>query len=107
MDIRRKLAVTVAAMALAGQLGATLPVAAASQAQLEAMEALLVEDDLAGLARFVEQNPGLLDQSSPLSEMLVNFLMIYRGSSRLEAFPPVLVADISDTLVRAVRAEIY
>ena len=107
MDIRRKLAVTLAAMALAGQLGATLPAVAASLAELETMESMLASDDLAGLASYIEQNPTLLETDTPLASLLMDFMLTYRGSLRLSAFPPMTVADMKVTLAEAVRAEIY
>jgi hypothetical protein len=107
MDIRRKLAVTLAAMALAGQLGAPLPATAASRTQLSIMQAYLAADDPSGLADYIDQNPELLEQGSPLSSLLMDFMRVYRGQARLVAFPPQTVASLKAPLVTALRAAMY
>jgi hypothetical protein len=101
MDIRRKLAVTLAAMALAGQLGGTMTSAAAHSEEIEALQAYLAAGDLAGLAAFVEANPAILASDSPLGAVLADFLAAYRSGGTVTAFPPQIIADLQAALTQA------
>jgi hypothetical protein len=101
MDVRRKLAVTLAAMALAGQLGGTLPLSAAQPDQIEALQGYLSAGDLRGLAGYVQENPALLDDDSPLAAVLADFLAAYRSGPVLTAFPPQVLADLEAALTES------
>jgi hypothetical protein len=94
-------------MVLAGQLGAGMPAAAASQAQLATLQSYLAANDLAGLVRYIDANPQLLKGSSPLTPVLTEFLLVFRGNARLVAFPPVTVNRAKQNLVEAVKSQIY
>lgn len=103
MDVRRKLAVTLAAMALAGQLGGTLPLSAAQTDQIEALQGYLSSGDLRGLAGFVDEHPDLLDPGSPLAAALADFLAAYRSGRALTAFPPQIMTELEAALTAAAR----
>jgi hypothetical protein len=71
---RRKLASSISALVLAVQLGSPLAVAEPNLDQLSRIEALLAENDVAGLRAYIERNPELLEGDSEMAQLLRQFL---------------------------------
>ena len=111
MDIKRKLAVTVAAMVLAGQMGATLSATAATRTQLRALQDYLTANDLAGLTQYVSANPELMEpnrpEEQPLASVLVEFMTQCRPEDRLAAFVPPLFGNCQGDLPDAIQIAMY
>lgn len=80
---RRKLASSISALILATQLGSPLLSAEPTLEQLDRIEALLAENDVAGLREYIERNPELLEGDSEMAELLREFR---RASDELPAY---------------------
>lgn len=80
---RRKLASSISALILATQLGSPLLSAEPTLEQLNRIEALLAENDVAALRAYVERNPELLEGESEMARLLREFL---RASGELPAY---------------------
>lgn len=77
---RRKLTSSISALILATQLGSPLLSAEPNLEQLSRIEALLAENDVAGLRAYIERNPELLDGESEMARLLREF---WRASDEL------------------------
>ncbi len=73
---RRKSASVISALVLATQLGSPLAAQEPNLEQLNQIETLLSENDVAGLRTYLEQNPELLDGDTEIARLLEEFLRI-------------------------------
>jgi hypothetical protein len=80
---RRKLVSSISALILATQLGSPLLSAEPTLEQLSRIEALLAENDVAGLRAYLERHPDLLEGESEMARLLQEFL---RASDELPAY---------------------
>ncbi len=80
---RRKLASSVSALILAAQLGSPVVAAEPNLEQLSRIEALLAENDVAGLRAYLDRNPGLLEGDGEMAQLMRDFL---RASDELPGY---------------------
>jgi hypothetical protein len=79
----RTFAASVSALILATQLGSPLLSAEPDLEQLSRIEALLTENDVAGLRDYIARNPELLEGDTEMAQLLRQFL---RASDELPAY---------------------
>ncbi len=79
----RTFAASISALILATQLGSPLLSAEPNLEQLSRIEALLADNDVAGLRDYIERNPELLEGDAEMAQLLRRFL---RASDELPAY---------------------
>lgn len=81
MQVRRKLSVTVAALIVSTQIGSTWGMAAPSAAQISALQHHLFTRNYDGMVAVLMSNPNLLDDGSPLSAQLRQFVADHQAGA--------------------------
>ena len=90
--MKREVALTVAAMILAAQLGSSVAAAEPSVEQLSRIADLLANNDLKALRSFLDVNPDLLEGDSRVAALLRRFV------TETDELPVYLGYDFNDTL---------
>lgn len=98
METRRKLSVTIAALVVAGQIGGGTSFASVTPALAHSLQDYLAAGDFRGLIAFVQGNPDLVAEGSPLAGPLLQFQSTYADDHCITAFPAWLIADLEASL---------
>jgi hypothetical protein len=103
MKSSRKIAVTLAAVVVAGQIGGWQTQAAPTAGEVSTIQGYLASGNYAALAGFLESNPNLLVENTPLAAALNDFVSSYRATQGL-AFSPASLDQMEAALGRAQSA---
>ncbi|MBA3910290.1 MAG: hypothetical protein C0524_10490 [Rhodobacter sp.] len=98
METRRKLSVTLAALVVAGQIGGGSSFAAVTPDLAQSLQDYLAAGDFRGLVAFVEGNPDLVGEGSPLAGPLLQLHSAYADEGCITAFSPAAIAELEAAL---------
>jgi len=106
MAINRKLKITLAAMIVASQIAGSASVAAPTVDQLLTLQDHLSQGNLGAIVAFVDDNPNMLDNDTPLAGLLSDLVAMVQSGASLSALPPEMIAQLEATLRNARMASV-
>ena len=106
MAINRKLKITLAAMIVASQIAGSASVAAPTVDQLLTLQDHLSQGNLGAIVAFVDDNPNMLDNDTPLAGLLSDLVAMVQSGASLSALPPEMIAQLEATLRSARMASV-